>query len=101
MINFYYMQDIAKRVESVHGGGINYDYRIECNGDNMYFHNAYDYMNENGFYDGVIPFTLIVSLKRDDDIRIVFHADSRMRHKAEDIGLKGYLEGTYSAALYE
>ena len=41
-----------------HGSGINYDWEINTKGNRLYVYNAWDYMDENGFYDDIFPFVV-------------------------------------------
>ena len=41
-----------------HGSGINYDWEINTKDNRLYVYNAYDYMDENGYYDDVFPFVV-------------------------------------------
>ena len=41
-----------------YGSGINYDWEINTKGNRLYVYNAWDYMDENGFYDDVFPFVV-------------------------------------------
>ena len=54
--------NIADAVKHVlpHGSGINYDWQIDIkNSKYVVCKNAYDRMDENGFYDGIFPFKVI------------------------------------------
>ena len=49
-----------EKIESIlpQGSGINYEWEIQVKNKRLYVYNAYDYMDENGFYDDVFPFVV-------------------------------------------
>ena len=53
-------EDIVEQLLDIlpHGSGINFDYKIEQKGKRIYIRNAWDYMDENGFYDDVFNFVV-------------------------------------------
>ena len=55
-----FTQEKAEAIVSVlpHGSGIDFDYEIEQKGKRIYIRNAWDYMDENGYYDDVFPFVV-------------------------------------------
>lgn len=52
-----------------HGSGIDYDWTIEEKKGKIICHNAWHYMNEQGFYDGILPFRIVITK---DDINLHF-----------------------------
>lgn len=84
-----------------HGAGINEDYENihvshDKTGNLLLFENAYTIMNENGFYEGSVPFRVCIA---NDDIRITFigQTSGRMKYliyeKYADV--REYLEQVY------
>ncbi len=56
------IEEMEDRIEAnlPHGSGINYDWEIDIkNSKYVVCKNAYDRMDENGFYDGIFPFKVI------------------------------------------
>ena len=74
-----------------HGSGINYDYEIEQKGKRIYIRNAWDYMDENGFYDDVFPFVVCYENGRFKYLHFAGCTRSQYR-KIEYAGLRDYLE---------
>ena len=84
-----------------HGSGIDYDYnsvRVEHyskdNENKIIFENAYHCMNENGFYDGILPFRVIIGQNITPVIKFVgLNSSGWDRVKKYDV--RHYLEDIY------
>ena len=87
------LQEKVEAIENVlpHGSGINYDYEIEQKGKRIYIRNAWDYMDENGFYDDVFPFVVCYENGRFKYLHFLGCTRSQYR-KIEYAGLRDYLE---------
>ena len=98
--------NIAKAVKKVlpHGSGIDYDWQIDIrsNGE-IVCKNAYHRMDENGFYDGVFPFTAIFRYKGKSSL--FFNGLNAWGSRiAREEMLKSYLEDTvfeYDIVVFE
>lgn len=79
-----------------HGSGIDYDYsNIKVGNGYISFENAYHCMDENGFYDGIIPFR--VKVYNDLRVDISFLSLSPAgRYRVNKYGLREYLTDLYS-----
>ena len=88
-------EDIAEQLLDIlpHGSGINFDYEIEQKGKGkrIYIRNAWDYMDENGFYDDVFPFVVCFENGLFKYLHFVGCTRSQYR-KIENAGLRDYLE---------
>ena len=86
-------EDIAEQLLDIlpHGSGINFDYEIEQKGKRIYIRNAWDYMDENGFYDDVFPFVVCYENGRFKYLHFTGCTRSQYR-KIEYAGLRDYLE---------
>ena len=74
-----------------HGSGINYDWEINTKGNRLYVYNAWDYMDENGFYDDIFPF--VVCFENGVFKYLHFLGCTRSQYrKIEYAGLRDYLE---------
>ena len=74
-----------------HGSGINYDYEIEQKGKRIYIRNAWDYMDEFGFYDCILHF--VVCYENGYFKYLHFEGCNRTQYrKIEIAGLRDYLE---------
>ena len=88
--------DVVEKVLP-HGSGIDYDWQIDVkeNG-NITCKNAYHRMDENGFYDGIFPFTVrfwLPTAKRKYGISLHFNGlNSWGQRVARSEMLKDYLE---------
>ena len=86
-------EDITEQLLDIlpHGSGINFDYEIEQKGKRIYIRNAWDYMDENGFYDDVFPFVVCYENGRFKYLH--FTGCTRIQYrKIEYAGLRDYLE---------
>ena len=84
-----------------HGSGIDYDWELEERGEYIYAKNAYHYMNEYGFYDGILPFTIRF---RKDNLKIFslhFHVNSAGRYRVNKGGVREYIKDTIYYYLFE
>ena len=82
-----------------HGSGVNYDYEIKVapNGKKITVYNKYDYMDENGFYDGVFPFSVSYTA---ENVTLHFHnLTSGQYKKIRREGIREYLEELYYDVL--
>ena len=78
-----------------HGSGIDFDYEIERKGKRIYIRNAWDYMDENGFYDDVFPFVVCYENGRFKYLHFLGCTRSQYR-KIEYAGLRDYLETLFT-----
>ena len=89
-----------------HGSGINMDWTVTMpkHGNNVRFHCAYHYMDEHGFYDGWIDFSIVLPVHCLGDntamareFELNFHGANY--RKLARYGLRMYLEDTIAWAL--
>ena len=92
-----FTQEKVDKIVSVlpHGSGINYDYEIEQKGKRIYIRNAWDYMDENGFYDDVFNFVVCFENGRFKYLHFTGCTRSQYR-KIENAGLRDYLEWLFT-----
>lgn len=77
-----------------HGSGINYDWEINTKENRLYVYNAWDYMDENGYYDDIFPF--VVCFENGKFKYLHFSGLTRNQYrKIEYAGLRDYLEYTF------
>ena len=90
-------QEKAEAIVAVlpHGSGINFDYEIEQKGKRIYIHNAWDYMDENGYYDDVFPFVVCYENGRFKYLHFAGCTRKQYR-KIEYAGLRDYLETLFT-----
>ena len=77
-----------------YGCGINYDWEINTKGNRLYVYNAWDYMDENGFYDDIFPFVVCFESGAFKYLHFLGCTRSQYR-KIEYAGLRDYLEYTF------
>ena len=82
--------------EAPHGSGINYNYdNFHHNKERVTFCNCYDLMDENGYYEAVIPFKVIIDKYL--DVKILFRGlNNHGRYLVNKAMLREYLEDTYA-----
>lgn len=86
-------EDITEQLLDIlpHGSGINFDYEIEQKGKRIYIRNAWDYMDEFGFYDCILHF--VVCYEDGCFKYLHFEGCNRTQYrKIEHAGLRDYLE---------
>ena len=99
-----FLSDLLVGMETApSGSGINYDYTIYLNDKELVVCNTYDCMNENGFYDGIIDFSIYIPITKPSDFTIRFRNTKANRNTIRNYGLwiKEYLEILYSDWLVE
>jgi hypothetical protein len=80
-------------VNSIHGSGIDGDYYINQNSQNIIISNYYHCMDDAGYYDGCITFNVIIDKKTAKVKRITFpEVTSYHYRKYVCAGIRGYLE---------
>ncbi len=75
-----------------HGSGINDKWHYKRHKENYECDNVYEHMNENGFYDRAISFSVKIPDKDPMAFKIIIHGSSSDRKFAEKDELKPYLE---------
>ena len=82
-----------------HGSGIDYDWELEERGKYIYAKNAYHYMNEDGFYDGILPFTIRFPKNKMSNFELHFHVNSAGRYRVNKGGVREYIEERVSDSV--
>lgn len=84
-----------------HGSGIDYDYnniRVEHysidNENKVIFENAFHCMNENGFYDGILPFRVVIGQNIVPVIKFI-GLNSSEWNRVRKYDVRSYLEDVY------
>jgi hypothetical protein len=77
-----------------HGSGINYDWVVEYKHRKLYCHNKFDTMDEHGYYDSVVPFTLVIDLDSPMEFALKFHG--KCHYWVNKYMLRDYLEELFS-----
>ena len=100
--NEKWLQEHERRINKLidllpHGSGIDYDYFFDfekSTRDKIIFSNAFHVMDEYGYYDGIIDFTIVVKPS------LLFDFDLLIKGKfGNNQDLKEYLYDTYDYAL--
>ena len=85
-----------------HGSGIDADYSVEEKKDVYIVTNEYHCMNESGYYDGWIPFKLIIPKKNPTDFKLQFTGlNGAGWYRVYKYMLRDYLEELYASCLGE
>lgn len=100
MENMKELQEVIK-TSAPHGSGIDFDYnsiRVEHysrdNQNKIIFENAYHCMNDNGYYDGIIPFRVVIGADLSPIIHFVGLTGAG-KYRVHKYDLRLYLEETY------
>ena len=93
------LNELEKRLP--HGSGIDYVWDLEERGEYIYAHNAYHYMNEDGFYDGILPFTIRFPKNKMSAFDLHFHVNSAGRYRVNKGGVSEYIKDTIYYSLFE
>lgn len=98
-VNLNKVERIKDAIESISGSGVNYDYEFEIGYTRRYgvvlkAINAYDVMNEVGFYTDTVRFTVKVPVENPDEFMVLFSAGY---HDYDN--LREYLEDLYASVL--
>ena len=99
-----FLSDLLAGMEMApHGSGINYDYTLYLTDKELVVCNTYDCMNENGFYDGIIDFSVYIPMVKPSDFTIRFRNTKANTNSIRKYGffIKEYLEMLYSDWLVE
>ena len=84
-----------------HGSGIDYDWQIEETEKHFICRNAWHYMNANGYYDGILPFTLKINKANFADFKLTFSVNSAGRYRVNKGMIREYLEDLFQWRLSE
>jgi hypothetical protein len=76
-----------------HGSGIDCKWEVEEFKPSILCKNSYHVMDENGYYDGYIDFSVRIPKHEPLDFEVHFATSSGRTH-AKDLGLVEYLEDT-------
>ena len=83
--------------KNMDGSGFNYGWKASIKYGNLYMDSLYDYMDENGIYDCVLPFSVVF---KNDDYKIIFHRlNNHERYIVESREIKDYFEQCVDYAL--
>lgn len=100
MENMEELEEVIRNT-APHGSGIDFDYnsiRVEHysrdNQNKIIFENAYNCMNEAGFYDGILPFRVVIGADLSPAVHFV-GLTSAGKYRVHKYDLKSYLEETY------
>jgi GTPase SAR1 family protein len=99
-INKFEDDETNEKIEQIlpHGSGINGDWDI-CNRENFWeCKNYWDCINNNGYHDGFINFTVRIYKNENREFRIFINGN-RSHDKNKKYDIKGYLEDTIHYVL--
>lgn len=92
------MAKVRQFIEDLHGSGINYDWNIEETGTSFRASNNYDTMDEAGYYDRAVPFTVIFP-KNESMGEFKLQFETGYHHDVEKYALRDYLRDTIAYTL--
>lgn len=73
-----------------HGSGIDCDWHISESKRNIIMSNSIHCMDDNGYYEGFMDFSILINKKDVNDIKVKFNTNSFYRRKYAD-GWREYL----------
>ena len=86
--------------ELPHGSGIDGDWYLQLTTPTrVNAFNSYHCMDEHGYYDGWVDFTVHFDLADKDVFKVTIRSDYENRYRAEKYGLREYLEDTIAYSL--
>ena len=101
------MKEIKKSVQelsehlmkTMHGSGIDSDWRLMHSKDFVIIRNSYHCMDQNGYYDGWQDFSIQIPIAGDvTNYKLKFHGNSYLSQKYM---LRDYLEQIFSSEIYD
>lgn len=81
------------------GSGVDYEWTFRENSKFIYAENAFHYMNEDGFYDGTLPFTLRIPKNDVMNFKLTFSVNGAGRYRVNKGGIREYIESIVSYSL--
>jgi hypothetical protein len=86
--------------ELSHGSGIDCEWILKLTTPTrVNARNSYHCMNEDGYYDGYVDFTVLFDLANKDYFKITFASDYQSRKRVNQYMLREYLEDTIAYDL--
>ena len=94
------VKDRADRIANLlpHGSGINGYWSVEEHDTYWTCRNSYDTMNEGGYYDYTVHFSLVIPKRNPQDFRLHFHG---YQYPVQKYNLRDYLEFEFAQAIDE
>ena len=86
-------------INSIHGSGVDCDYTVTENKNNILIHNSYHCMDEHGYYDGFCDFTVKINKKTAKVIDLVFHTN-QYYYRKYIWSLREYLEQLFFDPMF-
>jgi hypothetical protein len=94
-------RDTGKQTSLPHGSGIDATWEVERTKNHIICRNSYHCMDEYGYYDGWIDFSLKIPKKNPEDFDLHFHTDSAGWYRVGKYMLRQYLEDLFAGTFEE
>lgn len=91
------LDQVSSIVQQLHGSGLNYKFQWTESRTYFHLHTFFDFMNEVGYYDGVIPVHMFIR----KDAKILERSYVRCKNTGKYFGIRDYLEDSLYAVLQE
>ena len=88
---FVNVKDTSKFEEIPHGSGIDYTWKIVDRGGYYICNNSFHCMDQNGMYNGIANFSLVIPKKNPQEFRLHFRGSSSRYLNRKHL-LREYLE---------
>ena len=82
-------EKLAAKVYDLHGSGLNFTFEFYKKGNVLRLDTHYDFMNENGYYTGIIPVTAWFNIEKKELISV------RCRNTGKYPGMRDCLEDVF------
>lgn len=92
--------DNNKKTMLPHGSGIDSDWIVKEKGNKYICYNSFHCMNDVGFYDGWVDFSVTIN-KQTGDTKVRFHADGAGWYRVRKYNLRDYLEDLFAMMMTE
>lgn len=95
------MKDIEENLKEFlpHGSGIDLDWDIEDKGKYYKCINSYHYMDEYGYYDGWIDFSVIIPKKDPSKFKVHLHTNGAGWYRAYKCMLLNYFYDIFALSI--
>ena len=89
------LEQVSLIMQPLHGDGLNHEFRWTESRTYFHLHTFFDFMNDVGYYDGVIPVHMFIR----KDATILERSYVRCKNTGKYFGIRDYLEELLYIAL--
>lgn len=89
------LEQVSSIVQQLQGSGLNYEFWWTESRTYFHLHTFFDFMNDVGYYDGVIPVHMFIR----KDAKILERSYVRCKNTGKYFGIRDYLEDSLYMVL--